>query len=40
MKLCKKKRNDVVYQQGDLAENIFVLLEGEIKLIKKANLFK
>ena len=40
MKLTKKRRNDVVYSQGDEAENVFILLEGEIKLMKKAHLFK
>ena len=39
MKPIHKKKHDIIYHQGDPAEMIYVLIEGEVKLTKKATLF-
>ena len=40
MKLCKRKKNDVIYYQGNVSETLYVLVKGNIKLVKKTSLFK
>ena len=40
MKLCKRKKNDVIYYQGDDADNFYILIKGQLRLVKKASLFK
>jgi hypothetical protein len=34
MKLIKKKKGDIVYNQGDDAEMLYLLSDGELKLSK------
>lgn len=40
MKLMRRKKNDVLYQQGEAAELLYVLIDGQIKLTKQADLFR
>ena len=40
MKLCKRRKNDVIYYQGGESDLLYILIKGQIKLIKKTSLFK
>ena len=40
MNLKKKKKNDVIYNQGDFATSVYFLSKGEVKLTKEAKLFQ
>lgn len=40
MKLIKKSKNGMVYSQGDTAEMIYLLVDGQLKMSKEADLFK
>ena len=38
--MIRKPKNEIVYSQGDTAENLYILLDGELKLSKRASLFE
>lgn len=40
MKLIKKSKNGMVYSQGDTAVMIYLLVDGQLKMSKEADLFK
>jgi CRP-like cAMP-binding protein len=40
MKLMRKSKNSCVYEQGDGAELVYLLVEGQLKMSKSADLFK
>ena len=40
MKMVRKPRNEIVYSQGDEAECLYVLLDGQLKMSKYASLFE
>jgi CRP-like cAMP-binding protein len=40
MKLLKRRKNDAIYSQGEEAEMVYLLLDGELKMTKEINLFK
>ena len=40
MKICRRRKNDVIYYQGSKSDTLYILLKGQIKHVKKASLFK
>lgn len=40
MKLVRRGKNSYVYTQGDPAEMIYLLVDGQLKVSKEADLFK
>ena len=40
MKNRKLKKHDVIYRQGEDASYMYILIEGELKIAKYADLFR
>jgi CRP-like cAMP-binding protein len=40
MRLVRRAKNQIIYSQGDPAEMLYLLFEGQLKVSKEADLFR